>query len=45
MNLYWVTTEDGVEDWFSVAKSKKLAEEYHESAEGFNPGEAKAKLV
>lgn len=45
MNLYWVTTPNGFEDWFAVAKSKKEAEEFHEAAEGFGPNYATAKKV
>lgn len=45
MHLYWVTTPCGYENWFAIAKSKKLAEEFHEIAEEFNPNYATAKLV
>jgi len=45
VNLYWVTTPDGNEDWFVVAKSQILAEQFHEHAEGYDYNYAKAKLV
>lgn len=45
MKLYWVTTEDHDEDWFMVAKSAKAAAKLHENEEGYDPGDARAKLV
>lgn len=32
MNLYWVTTPDGYENWFVFARTKILAEKFHEYA-------------
>jgi len=45
MKLYWVTTADHDEDWFVVAVSAKEAAKLHEDAEGYDPGDARAKLV
>lgn len=45
MNLYWVTSKIGTEDWFVVAKSKINAERFFESAEGFEENDGKAKLI
>ena len=45
MKLFWVTTPCHYEDWFAVAENKKQAEQFHEFAEGFNPGYAKAKFI
>lgn len=45
MNLYWVTTPDGCENWFVFAKTKKLAEEFHENAEGYDLNDATAKKI
>lgn len=45
MNLYWVETEDHDEDWFVTAKSRSEAERWFESYEGYNDGDAAAKLV
>ncbi len=45
MKLYWVTTEDHDEDWFIVASSAEEAAEYHEKAEGYDPGDAMAEKV
>lgn len=45
MKLFWATTKEGYEDWFVIANSKEVAEEYHEDSEGFNTGDAKAKFV
>jgi len=45
MNIYWVTTPDGDENWFVIAPTKCEAEIFHESAEGYNENYANAKLV
>ena len=45
MKLYWVTTEDDDEDWFIVASSPEEAAEYHEDAEGYDPGDATAEEI
>ena len=45
MNLYWVTTPDHDEDWFVVAGSAKLAAKFHEDAEGYDPGDARAEAL
>ena len=45
MKLYWVTTADHDEDWFVVAGSAKEAAQFHESEEGYNPGDAWAEVV
>lgn len=45
MKLYWVTTEDHDEDWFVVASSLEEASVFHETAEGYNPGEAQAEEI
>lgn len=45
MNLYWITTPDGNENWFVVAETKSLAQEFHEYAEGYGGNYAVAKLV
>jgi hypothetical protein len=43
--LYWCTTEDGDEDWFVVADSARAARRYHEQAEGYERGDARAERV
>src|SRR5215469_6762248 len=45
VNLYWVTTPDGDEDWFILAHSRKEAEDFHESGEGYEEGNAEAELI
>lgn len=45
MNLYWVETADGAEDWFVVAPSARRATRWHERAEGYDRGDAFATLV
>jgi len=45
MNLYWVTTEDHAEDWFVVANNAEEASTFHEDAEGYSPGDAKAEMI
>ena len=43
--LYWVTTDDGHEDWFVVAREASAAARFHEGQQGYNPGDALAMLV
>jgi hypothetical protein len=45
MKLYWATTQDGYENWFVFAESCEGAADFHESAEGFNPGDASAQYI
>ena len=45
MKLYWVETADHAEDWFIVARSKRRAARWHESAEGYGVGDAWASFV
>jgi len=45
MKLFWATTPDGYENWFVIAETKKGASEFHELAEGFNLGYAKAHFI
>lgn len=45
MNLYWVTTEDHCEDWFVVAPDPIEAARFHETAEGYDRGEATAEEI
>jgi hypothetical protein len=45
MELYWVETEDHHEDWFVVARSERRAARWHERAEGYEDGDARARLV
>jgi hypothetical protein len=45
MKIYWVETEDHDEDWFIVAATSQEAEIFHEGAEGYDPGDARANLV
>jgi len=45
MELYWVETEDHHEDWFVVARSERRAARWHERAEGYEDGDARATLV
>jgi hypothetical protein len=44
-SLYWCTTPDGDEDWFVVASSAREARRFHEDAEGYEVGEARAERV
>lgn len=43
--LYWVTTPLKEEDWFIIARNAKDACEFHEGAEGFDSGYARAKEI
>ena len=45
INLYWVTTLDHAEDWFIFARTSRSAASYHEDYEGYDPYDAKARLV
>ena len=45
VSLYWVTTADHSEDWFILAKSAGAAKRFHENYEGYNHGDAKARLI
>ena len=45
LKLYWVTTEDHCEDWFVIAPSPLAAEQFHETAEGYDSGEASAEEI
>ncbi|MFT6733892.1 MAG: hypothetical protein ACJAS9_002086 [Polaribacter sp.] len=45
MKLYWVSTLDHDEDWFIFAETDHRAAQYHEENEGYNSGDASAKLV
>jgi hypothetical protein len=45
LKLYWVTTEDHCEDWFVVAHSPTAAASFHETAEGYERGEASAEEI
>jgi hypothetical protein len=45
INLYWTTTLDHDEDWFIFAKTSRSAASYHEDYEGYDTGDAKARLV
>jgi hypothetical protein len=45
MKVFWVTTPDGYENWFVVARTKKDAEISHEIDEGYNPNYAHATFV
>jgi hypothetical protein len=38
VNLYWVTTDDHDEDWFTLARTIRTAESYHIQYEGYEPG-------
>jgi hypothetical protein len=44
-HLYWVTTHDHDEDWFIFARTSRSAASYHEHYDGYNTGEARARLV
>ena len=44
-HLYWVTTLDHDEDWFIFAPTSRSAASYHEDYEGYDTGDAKARLV
>ncbi|MFA5086379.1 MAG: GIY-YIG nuclease family protein [Candidatus Paceibacterota bacterium] len=43
--LFWVKTGDHGEDWFIIAKNKKVAVSFHAHFEGYNSEDAKATLV
>ncbi|MFA5310459.1 MAG: GIY-YIG nuclease family protein [Candidatus Paceibacterota bacterium] len=43
--LYWVTTRDGGENWFIVAKTDASACSFHEAYEGYSSGDAKARKI
>lgn len=45
IHLYWVTTHDHDEDWFIFARTSRSATSYHEHYEGYDTGDAKARLV
>ena len=45
IHLYWVTTHDNDEDWFIFARTSRSATRYHEDYEGYDSGDAKARLV
>jgi hypothetical protein len=45
IHLYWVTTLDHDEDWFILARTPRAAASYHEDCEGYDSGDAKARLV
>src|SRR5580704_16347119 len=45
INLYWVTTHDHDEDWFIFARTSRSAASYHEDCEGYDNGDAKARLI
>src|SRR6266852_148425 len=45
IHLYWVTTLDHDEDWFIFAPTSRSAASYHEDYEGYDTGDAKARLV
>ena len=43
--LYWCETDDHDEDWFVVARNVAEAKRFHERAEGYDKGDARAELV
>jgi hypothetical protein len=45
IHLYWVTTLDHDEDWFIFAKTSRSAASYHEHYDGYDTGDATARLV
>jgi len=45
LKLYWVTTGDHCEDWFVVARNPMAAARFHETAEGYERGEASAEEI
>jgi hypothetical protein len=45
INLYWVTTLDHDEDWFIFAKTSRSAASYHEHYDGYDSGDARARMV
>jgi len=52
MKLFWCTTDEdsccgcaNCEDWFMVARNVRQAASLHDSFEGFEPGDAKARLI
>jgi transcriptional regulator with XRE-family HTH domain len=44
-SLYWCTTVDGDEDRFVVARTASAARRFHENAEGYDRGDARAERV
>jgi hypothetical protein len=44
-SLYWCTTPDGDEDWFVVSDSAREARRFHENAEGYERGYARAERI
>jgi hypothetical protein len=44
-SLYWCSTPDGDEDWFVVASSAREARRFHEDAEGYDVGDARAERI
>lgn len=45
VKLYWVFTKDHGEDWFVFAASASSARAYHENFEGYDTGDARARLM
>ncbi|MGA2675001.1 MAG: hypothetical protein ABSE99_17435 [Terracidiphilus sp.] len=45
IKLYWCTTDDHDEDWFIFAVSARQARAYHEDYEGYDKGDAQARLI
>jgi hypothetical protein len=45
LKLYWVSTADHSEDWFMIARTSAQARRLHETAEGYDAGDAVAELV
>jgi hypothetical protein len=45
IHLYWAYTDDHDEDWFVFAESAKIARAFHEDYEGYNRGDARARLI
>jgi len=45
MKLFWVFTADHDEDWFMFAETDAKAAQLHEEHEGYNSGDASARLV
>lgn len=43
--LFWCETDDHDEDWFMVARNEDEATQSHESAEGYDEGDAVAEFV
>jgi hypothetical protein len=44
-HLYWVTDEDGAEDWFVAARTPRSAARFYEDYIGMDKNEATAELV